>query len=183
MNTDRSETTTLLGEEPGEFFAGCFERFYGDVFRYARRRVGPDVAGDVAAEVFLVAWRRVGDLAVVDNPLAWLYGVARLTVANIVRSEQRRSALHRKATAAVRPDEIREPSGSEGILAALARLSPKDQEVLRLVAWEGLKGEDLAVALGTSLVAARARRYRARRRLEEALKVEQILSQKGEQHA
>ena len=160
--------------------AGYF--FYGDVVRYARRRVGPEMAGDVAAEVFVVAWRRVDDLMSADNQLAWLYGVARLTVANTMRSERRRSALQQRAAAVTRPDEAAEPSGRTETLAALSRLAPKDQEVLRLVAWEGLKGKDLAVALGTSEAAARSRLHRARHRFERVLEAERALTTNGEPH-
>ena len=163
-------------------FAACYQRFYGDVVRYARRRVGPEMAGDVAAEVFVVAWRRVDDLMSANNQLAWLYGVARLTVANTIRSDRRRSALHKRAAREIRQKEALEPSGKAETLAALRRLAPKDQEVLQLVAWEGLKGEDLAVALGVSEVAARSRLHRARQRFERALGAELALAIKGERH-
>lgn len=183
LSADKPETSTPLGDDARELFAVCYQRFYSDVVRYARRRVGPEMAGDVAAEVFVVAWRRVNDLTSADNQLAWLYGVARLTVANAMRSERRRSALQQRAAGETRPEEAREPYGSAETLAALRRLAPKDQEVLRLVAWEGLKGEDLAVALGTSKVAARSRLHRARRRFERALGAQRALTTKGERHA
>ncbi len=182
MSTDRPETSIPIGDDARRLFASCYQRFYGDVVRYARRRVGPELAGDVVADVFVVAWRRVGDLTSADNQLAWLYGVARLTVANTMRSERRRSALQRRAAEETRPDEAREPSGTTETLAALSRLAPKDQEVLRLVAWEGLKGGALAVALGTSEVAARSRLQRARRRFERALGAEHALTTRGDQH-
>jgi RNA polymerase sigma-70 factor, ECF subfamily len=164
-------------------FAACYQRFYGDVVRYARRRVGPEMAGDVAAEVFVVAWRRVDDLMSADNQLAWLYGVARLTVANTMRSDRRRSALQKRAAGEARLEEALDPSDRAETLAALRRLAPKDQEVLQLVAWEGLKGEDLAVALGISEVAARSRLHRARQRFGRALGAELALTIEGERHA
>jgi RNA polymerase sigma-70 factor (ECF subfamily) len=48
---------------------------------------------------------------------------------------------------------------------ALARLSPADQEVLRLTAWEELGVDEVAVALGCGSRAAAMRLHRARRRL------------------
>jgi RNA polymerase sigma-70 factor (ECF subfamily) len=42
----------------------------------------------MTATVFLVAWRRFDELRRTDRPLAWLYGVARLTVANHHRSNR-----------------------------------------------------------------------------------------------
>ena len=56
-------------------FATLYERHYGAVHAYASRRVGAMTAADeVAAETFLIAWRSD---AVPDEPLPWLYGVAR----------------------------------------------------------------------------------------------------------
>jgi RNA polymerase sigma-70 factor (ECF subfamily) len=53
-----------------------------------------------------------------------------------------------------------------GVLrAALASLSEDDQEVLRLVAWDGLAPAEVAVVLGCTPVAARTRLHRARSRL------------------
>lgn len=77
---------------------------------------------------------------------------------------------------------MRVDGGGTETLAALRRLAPRDQEVLRLVAWEGLKGGDLATALGTSEAAARSRLYRARHRYERALRAERALTNRGEQH-
>ena len=51
------------------------------------------------------------------------------------------------------------------LLAALARLGPRDREALLLAAWEGLQGAELAAALGCSAAAAKVRLHRARRRL------------------
>lgn len=182
MSAERRETNIPLENDARELFVGCYQRFYNDVLRYARRRVGSGIAADVAAEVFVVAWRRIDELRSVDSQLAWLYGVARLTVANTMRSERRRSSLQQRAAGEIRPDEDRKPSGRVETLAALGRLDPKDQEVLQLVAWEGLAGEDLAVALGTSEVAARSRLHRSRRRFERALETEHALTTKGERH-
>ncbi len=48
---------------------------------------------------------------------------------------------------------------------ALDRLSPADQEILRLAAWEELGAEEIAIALGCGRRAAAMRLHRARRRL------------------
>ncbi|MDF2806481.1 MAG: polymerase subunit sigma-24 [Cellulosimicrobium sp.] len=52
---------------------------------------------------------------------------------------------------------------------ALARLGPDDQELLRLVAWEELARDEIALVLGISRAAVRVRLHRARRRLAEQL--------------
>ncbi len=60
--------------------------------------------------------------------------------------------------------------------AALAVLSERDREALRLVAWEGLDPERAARAAGCSRGAFAVRLHRARRRLEAALADDRQLS-------
>jgi DNA-directed RNA polymerase specialized sigma24 family protein len=79
-----------------ERFEGLFRQNYAAVRAYALRRAPHDVAQDVAAETFLVAWRRLDDVP--DDALPWLYGVARRVLAN-----QRRSATSGASRGARRP--------------------------------------------------------------------------------
>lgn len=53
-------------------FRRLFDEHRTTVFRFAPRRVGPDMAEDVLAETFLVAWRRLQDMPPVPNgPGCW----------------------------------------------------------------------------------------------------------------
>src|ERR1700722_2286017 len=70
-----------------ERFRVLYEAHYPAILRYAHRRVAGDVATDVAAEVFVVAWRRL--TSVPDVALPWLYAVARRIVANQRRGAER----------------------------------------------------------------------------------------------
>ena len=156
-----TEQTSRVGD-----FDAAYRRWYPDVFRYVRRRVGDDLAGDVASEVFTVAWRRQDKLLAAEHQLAWLYGVAKLCVANARRARRRRGALAERAIA--QPHRTEHEPDVE-VLDALDRLAPADREILMLLAWDGLAGAELAVALGCSEAAARKRLSRARTRLTEAL--------------
>ncbi|GHF61895.1 hypothetical protein GCM10010218_49390 [Streptomyces mashuensis] len=154
-----------------EAFAAAYREHYWAVSRFVARRLdGPaEEVEEVVAEVFSVAWRRRSELP--DPPLPWLYGVARNCLANTVRglSRYRRlllrlghhEAAHRRQTVAG-PDADRPGAW---VHEALARLSPADQEALRLTAWEELTLDELAVALGCGRSAAAMRLHRARRRL------------------
>jgi RNA polymerase sigma-70 factor, ECF subfamily len=147
------------------------------VLRYVVRRIDDtDAALDLVAEVFLVAWRRRTELPW-DRPLPWLYGVARLELA------MRRRTARRAAAAAIRvgndlvvqgevqlAEQVEWATELGDALAALRELSEADQEVLRLAAWEELRGKDLAVALGCSPAAAAVRLHRARHRLRGVLR-------------
>lgn len=39
-------------------FAELFDRHHAELYRYLRRRAGPSLAGDIAAETFLTAFAR-----------------------------------------------------------------------------------------------------------------------------
>jgi RNA polymerase sigma-70 factor (ECF subfamily) len=155
--------------------AAAFTRLYHEhhapVLAYCRRRcAGESDARDAVAETFVVAWRRFDELP--SQPLPWLLGVARRVLANQRRGDRRRSALTERV-AATAPTAT---AGTEDraadrltIRAALARLSPHDQEVLRLWAWDALPAADAAAILGCSTSAFHVRLLRAKRRLRSEL--------------
>jgi RNA polymerase sigma-70 factor, ECF subfamily len=161
MSAVRSGTGALV---PEEAFRRLFHRHYGAVFAYVARRVGRDDAGDVAAEVFTVAWRRIRRIPT-DAELPWLYGVARRVVANHLRSVRRRGRLAAKAGGFAPRRVEDDPADLEAVLASLPEA---DREVLMLAAWEGLDPASMGRALGCSASAASVRLHRARARLSEA---------------
>src|SRR6185369_6227930 len=74
-----------------EHFTAIFDRHYRNIYAYVARRLGPDLAEDVASETFLTAFdrRHSYDLARGDAR-PWLYGIASNLVARHVRAESRR---------------------------------------------------------------------------------------------
>jgi RNA polymerase sigma-70 factor (ECF subfamily) len=155
-------------------YAAMYRRHVRAVHNYAWRRVG-DAAADVVSETFLVAWRRMPELPD-DEELPWLLGVARRVVANAVRARARDVRLDRHLRAAlaagvgvVEPDHAQLLCARDEVLTCLARLNPRDQESLQLVAWEGLEIRDAARVVGCSVTAFTVRLHRARRRLAQLL--------------
>jgi RNA polymerase sigma-70 factor, ECF subfamily len=61
-------------------FEDLYSAHAGGLLGFARRRLGASEADDLVADVFLVAWRRLGDVP--GDPLPWLLGVARRVLAN-----------------------------------------------------------------------------------------------------
>jgi len=151
-----------------------FERIYRDnfraVLRFAAMRIDPERAKDVAAETFLVAWRRLDDVP--GEPRLWLFGVARKVLAGQFRSETRRDALALRLQGELQRDPA-DLAGSiaerDAALAAFAALREHDREILRLVAWDGLSPAEAAEVLGVTRLAFAVRLHRARRRLEREL--------------
>jgi RNA polymerase sigma factor (sigma-70 family) len=148
-------------------FTACWHREVPRVLAYATRHVGAELAPEVVAETFLQAWRRWSDIP--DQPLPWLLGTARKTMANQRRSGRRRVALEDRISAldqvARMPDVGELVEAWAEALAILASLPDAEREALLLVVWDGLTAEQAAIALGIRPGALRVRLHRARRRL------------------
>lgn len=139
---------------------------------YVRRRLDSQDADDVVADVFVIAWRRLGDVP--DDPLPWLLGVARRVLANRRRGANRYAALRDRMTFERPADALPASTAleSRAVLGALRAMREQDRETLLLVAWEGLEPAEAAKALGVSPNTFSARLSRARRRFERALTAE-----------
>jgi RNA polymerase sigma factor (sigma-70 family) len=157
-------------DEP-ELFTAVFDRHFGVIHAYLARRVGADRADDLAAEVFRLAFQRRRLFRPVhESARPWLYGIASNLVLQDQRSELRRlSALARLEAAEVH-GKTADPAGERAdsvslrrpLFEALARLEPRDRDVLLLVAWEGLSYTDVAAALEIPVGTVRSRLNRAR---------------------
>lgn len=164
-----------------ELVTDLYERFAGSVHRYALRRSDRETADEVTAQVFVVAWRRRS--SVPEDPLPWLYGVARRTLADHRRGAARRQRLNER----LRGERIEESPGPEladaGLTDALARLSPADREMLLLRYWEELEPAGIAKAMGCSKATVAVRLHRARSRLRSALEAERASNDQDNEHA
>jgi RNA polymerase sigma factor (sigma-70 family) len=153
------------------WFDRLYARHRAVITAYCARRIGVDDAQDAASQVFAVAWQKRSQMPRGDKELPWLYGVARNVVSHHRRHAGRVRRLADKARTIVpagRPGPeaiVVERAEYAAVRSAIARLSPDDQEVLLLSAWEGLSHRDIALALGCSQAAVDKRIVRARARL------------------
>jgi RNA polymerase sigma-70 factor, ECF subfamily len=151
-------------------FEAMYQTHGPAVRTFVRRRVDAAVADDVVADVFLAAWRRLHEAP--SDELPWLLGIARGVLANQRRGEARSLALRERLAA--RPvladrDDTQSSGADSEIFQALGSLLPGDQEILLLVAWDGLDRRAAAKVLEISPAVFAVRLHRARRRLEQAL--------------
>ena len=156
--------------ERRERFEALFERYHGYVVAFAMRRAPGGLVDDVVGETFLVAWRSLD--RVPDDPLPWLYGVARRVLANDRRGQRRRAALTDRLSRERSMSSAAQGTGgsvSEPVRDALLALSAREREAVLLVAWEGLTPTQAATAAGCTAVAFRVRLHRARGRLARSL--------------
>ncbi len=161
------------GSDAYRRFERCFRDHYAQVLAFAMRRVpGREIAEDVVADAFAVAWRRRDHIP--DPALPWLYAIAAHVIANQYRSTRRRQNLDMRLaqeTGAVAPgaDPAESLDRRDAFSTAFALLAEPEREVLRLIAWDGLETRDAARVLGCSPGAFRVRLHRARRKLAKQL--------------
>lgn len=150
-------------------FEAAFEQHHRAVTAYALRRTSSEAdAEDAVAETFAVAWRRVDRLPEPDAALPWLLATARRVLANQHRGANRRFRLG--ALLGAQPREVPPIHAVETpALEALARMRPDDQELLRLLVWDGLSQAEAGEALGISANAVAIRLSRARKRFAHEL--------------
>ena len=155
-------------------FDALYREHAGEVRRYVRRRWDTQSTDDVVADVFVVAWRRLGDVP--EDSLPWLLGVARRILANRRRGDARDQALKDRIRSeqfrAQAPAGAQAPLAGEAVWVALSSLSERDREALLLVAWEGLSTARAARVVGVRANTFAARLYRARRRFAHALRAQ-----------
>lgn len=160
----------------GEAFTALYDRYADRVHSYCfRRTASVTSAQDLNSVVWLEAWRG-RDKAELheDGSLApWLFGIAR----NVIRNSERSTRRHRAALDRL-PDPLHEPDHADlvserldderrmaEVLAAVAELPQREQDVLTLVAWADLGHAEVAAALGISVGTVKSRLSRARARL------------------
>jgi RNA polymerase sigma-70 factor (ECF subfamily) len=166
-----------IGSDPD-----ALEAFYREhveaVQRFVARRVGDrERAADLTAEVFVAAIESACNYRG-GSPAGWLFGVARIVVAQ----DRRRQGRERQATGELvgrrlldeddvaRMDE-RIDAGAQArrLYGAIDRLPESERAVLELVALDELSVSEAATVLGIRPIAARVRLHRARRRLGDTL--------------
>jgi len=122
------------------------------------------LAEDVLQETLLIAFERRAELASVENPRAWLFGVARNRALVALRGLRRaRAALERLGRTG---DDTADPADAVALRDILVRvLSPDDRMLVVLRYVHSFSAADLAAMTGRSEDAVRQRLSRARRRL------------------
>lgn len=160
-------------EPERERFETMFREHFDVILRYALARADRDEALEATADTFVVAWRRCRDIP--ERSLPWLLAVTRRTLADRRRSSRRRFRLAERVVLyrlgeLTAPDLADEVAYRDVLLGALRQLSDADREVLELVAWDGLTPADAATVVDCSPATFNVRLWRARQRLEQAIK-------------
>ena len=168
MKTDRSDAALIEQSlARPDAFAELFDRHFDTVHRYARRRVGPELAEEIASETFTTAFdgRRRYDRGRADAR-PWLLGIAANLLRRHWRTEKRRIAAQVSESGGNGASPT-EPGGE--VADALDELSTGERDVVLLFSLADLTYAEISEALEIPVGTVRSRLARARGRLRRRL--------------
>lgn len=158
------------------------DTFVTGLARFVAGRVPRDDAEDVTQDVLLRLHQRSGELRDADRAEAWVFAIARHTIADYYRARARRPPTEEASETIPDPAEATLPgfadvAGDRTVhdevlswLRPLVEELPEPyREALRLADLERLPQREVAARLGLSLSGAKSRVQRARRMLGESL--------------
>lgn len=161
-----------------ERFVAVFDRHFDAVHRYIHRRAGADVADDLAAETFTVAFARRSTFRDRGGgPLPWLLGIATNLLRRHRRTEERRLRAYARTgvDAWTLVDEASDAACidartySARLAGALLALRRQDREIFLLCTLGELTYNEAADALALPLGTVATRMRRARETLSAQL--------------
>jgi RNA polymerase sigma-70 factor (ECF subfamily) len=160
-------------------FEPIFGRHFRAVHTYLHRRVGRDLADDLAAETFALAFERRASCRATSTVLPWLYGIATNLLRHRWRAESRQLRAYARSGVDRRTAyEDERPDGSTGspldarLAGALAAMRPRERDALLLYALADLSYEEVASALDVPVGTVRTWLHRARRTAQRELATE-----------
>lgn len=178
-------------DDPEQYFRALFERYYGQVNRYFRRKgMDPEDARDLAQEVFLNVHRGLPELRQEAQFQSWLYAIS----ANVYKNELERLGAKKRAAVHVpledespgeldfqprsqrvidprpRPMEaLLEKEKLERLRQALTELPEQMQRCVRMRVSEDKPYKEIADLLGVSINTVKAHLRQARIALKDKL--------------
>ena len=159
-------------------FGVLLKEHQNHLYRFVLRNIGnPSDAEDIAQQAFVEAYKSMASFRGESKMSTWLYGIAM----NLVRNYLNR-APHRVRE--YESDEVLEglPSSADGpeaqaeraelmqlLSEQIAELAPELQQILMLVAIDGLSYDEAALMLEIPVGTVRSRLFRARETIKERL--------------
>ena len=171
------EVTLVARARDGDVhaFEQLVRRYQGSMFGLARRMLGSGSdAEDVVQEVFLTAWRRLGQLQEDAAFVGWLYRTTTNRCLNVIRARRPVAVADLDGVETSgptgRPERAAETSEQMAALAeALERLPAAQRACWLLREVHGRSYEEIAEATGATNAAVRGRIARARAQLMEVM--------------
>lgn len=155
--------------DPGEELGTTFARLKGTLRSHLRHQVqDPALAEDLLQEVFVKALEALRAKRALTHPTAWLYAVARTTVADHFRAQRTPHVELNDDIPEAEPDDAVLHQQLAACLRPFAQQLPAIyRDTLLAADFDGASLASLAVAQGLSVSALKSRAARARKMLRE----------------
>lgn len=183
MNTthrhDGSESDLLAAVAAGQHSA--FDQLYAlydqRVFQYVCTLVfNPALAEEIVGDTMMAVWRGAGTFSHTSRVSTWIFGIARHKALDALRRTGRQQREVDLDNAAELPqtdnspfDGVQRKQVASLTQRALAGLSREHQEIIRLVFYEDLPYEEIALLLAIPTNTVKTRVYYAKQHLKQQL--------------
>ena len=142
---------------------------------YVRTKVDVNVSEDLVHDILLRVLQNESKLSELDNPLAWIYTIAKNRITDHYRKQARINTTSELGNleqdnidSEMLPDSI-ESDFAKCLLPLTDRLEPKYKEALLLTDFNEIKQADAADQIGISISGMKSRVQRGRAKLKEEL--------------
>jgi RNA polymerase sigma-70 factor, ECF subfamily len=181
MPPDEAELVRrVVATRDTDAFGQLYELYIDRIGRYVYFKVGDrEEAEDLTEQVFMKAWESVQNFR--SDPAAfpvWIFRLAHNLVIDYHRTHRQTTELHEfiEDPHPLPEDEVGARLDSEMLQAAIAKLTPEQQQVVILRFIQGMPHAQVAAIMGKNEVAVRGIQYRAVVALQRILKTSMELS-------
>lgn len=135
----------------------------------AGKPLQPEDLADLAQEVRLKTWQKLGDYAGHAPFEAWVFAFVEFAMRNAVRKRRRQPTATSLDDGADDPRRCEQPQFHDDVYRCLDRLAPLDQQIIRAKFFEGLTLEEVAGKLAMNLNTLKSRYVRALQQMHQGL--------------
>lgn len=156
---DEQDALVVRASTDSAALGALYQQYYQPIYRYCLHRLfGPEAAEDVTSDVFLTVAKRIGQFRGTTRAsfCSWLYTIATNKAYERIRKARRRAELLEAAVQAGRVGRRQAEADNHhpdwpAVYQAILRLSPKQQTLVTLRFFEGLRIREIAEIVGRSL--------------------------------
>ncbi|MFK5986743.1 MAG: sigma-70 family RNA polymerase sigma factor [Pseudomonadota bacterium] len=149
--------------------SSAWDRHEIELRNYLHRQLGNNqIAEDILQDTFVKALKNSQQFCQLENPRAWLYHVAKNSLIDFHRTHKEYEEVQEEYPQPIEPS-VPVVNLSACLPQAIKQLSLEDQEIIQYCDLNGHNQADFAKQKNISLVSAKSRIQRARKKLKTAL--------------
>lgn len=157
MNFEQEQDWAAIAQKDPQAFKCLYDHYFARIYAYVGYRVGRvEDTEDLVSETFLRAFQRIESFSWQheNSFAAWLFRIAHNLVSNFYRGEQRWESiplddLPNLQTSSLLPDDIvLQKEKFRGLRKLIKTLTPRQQEIITLRFFGGLRNQEIAEVLG-----------------------------------